>query len=1492
MAFEDEFAKGEKEAARLVARMRAALQRAEAFEAQAAREARYRRRAGGEPGRQLPQETGGRRPEDSVRRRLSEEAALNRQIEQRNQLSTREERSLAAQERAMRRLRALGPAAYTQGVLFGPAGGPPRQLPPGGGGYAPPPSYYQQRQLPPGPPPPLQIGPGRQPLALPRPGETVGGSQFYDRETKGAKDASRAFREHERAQKSMGRENAQFARGLSQTLLIQSQANNQYQRFGALSAEWIGAAQRGTTTISELGRQTAVTVGKFGGWLVAGSLLYTALGAVRAIGEGAIDSASGVNQLQRVVNNVDPAAAQRGFRSRSEKFNLPISDVAGAAYEMGKIFHDQNEALEATDAVLYSVKVGELEYADAARYLTAITRGFNLEANQTTLIFDQINQAQNRLGVSIRDTEAGLAKASGTFSAAGGEGIEGFTKLLALMSVAQKATGQTGDVIGTAFARVPNFLRREESAETLTEFGLDPKAPIDELVEKAIKVAEGISGEKRQQLAAAIFGPFYGARVGTPLLQRGFGEYQHALREVDPSRAAGSGQRELDRLLESMRELISKIGTELQVLGSNLAQAGFLDVFGAGVKLLGQMLVATNNVLELFNLLPQPLTKTLAILAEIYAVILLLRKFNLGDSFAAGSVGNRLFTSPDQFQKRYGEDLRGQLDTLVGERERATATATRSAIGVNTAKAQAVYAEKEYSRLVGIHGAESQQSLAQKQNVLRAQGAVNAAEERKLAAELAELEILGAQKVVEDKKTALALARNEAEARQLAARYGDQVSTSFNRPVTAEESARQRGFQIATDREGNFQFVPLAAGGGADPAAATKQSAEKTRVIRNRLAYTGRAWADLARTQVSLVRPLASYEAVTDNARQAMTKTTRTVGVVSGRALPAAGTAIARGATAMRGLASSLYSFIGGPIGALLVGGFLVAEFADDLGRELAGGQAEIDRIDSFLANQPESMKELQDSLKLYDEFTTQQLDELIAGAGDFEAAGANGFSAQRAVEYRRLLEARKRARARGEKLKPLFDPESQEQQEGPEYAEVIERLELEGKIQEARLGRDKVGVARVGLRTASRILGILRKEGIGGKKEKEAVLGVIEARQTLREELRQEQAELIEATVNLAVARAGDDPVAAARASLQGARQKAKLADTEAERKNALAEVVNARRALRDAIRQEAEDLADANAALAEARAGNDPVAQAAARLRSVRVKLRFARTPVERRTALADVINARREFEEAIEQQAQDLAEADISILEARAGGDPVLEAKAQIERAETALRFSKTEADRRNALADLIKAQQQLDEAYAGIALARIGLQISSTEDPVKQATLRVREADLELQNADGQQEKLEARGRRREAVRSRRDAIAQKRIDNVEFDADLERITTEQEIARYENILRTAELGREQKRSLLRRIHDLNKELSGDSDQFELDVGNIKLPTIYDIRRAIGEGGASSSSASYVDNSTNTVQATINGGDPDEVMALMSGSFNRHNRAARRSAGRIP
>ncbi len=272
---------------------------------------------------------------------------------------------------------------------------------------------------------------------------------------------------------------------------------------------------------------------------------------------------------------------------------------------MGKIFHDQNDALEASKAVLYSVKVGELDAATASRYLIAIINGFHLPASQMVTVFDQLNGAQNKFGITISDVEAGLAKASGSFNAATTKGspLDKYHELLALITTAQKATGQTGQVVGTAIQRAPNFLNQAKNQNTLKKFGIDAGGDLNQVIEEAFKTAQGLSGHKIGELASAIFGPQYGARIGTPLLQQ-YDLYKKVFEGTSRDKTKNSGQRELNTLLHSFNEELLKVLTNLESIGSGLGEAGFLDLFGVSLKTLNLLLGGVGDLLDLFNSLP------------------------------------------------------------------------------------------------------------------------------------------------------------------------------------------------------------------------------------------------------------------------------------------------------------------------------------------------------------------------------------------------------------------------------------------------------------------------------------------------------------------------------------------------------------------------------------------------------------------------------------------------------------------------------------------------------------------------------------------------------------------------------------------------------------------------------------------------------------------------------------------------------------------------
>jgi hypothetical protein len=310
-----------------------------------------------------------------------------------------------------------------------------------------------------------------------------------------------------------------------------------YTRHGALTTEFLSSAARGEATFRELGSQVGLTTAKFAGWTAVSVPIFALAGAVSRVGTGAIEGASGVDQLKRVISNLDADQAQRDFRGLSEAFNVPMGDAAEAVYRMGMVFKDQKQATDAARVALVAYQTGELSVEDATKRLVAITQGFNLGPSGLATIFDQVNAAQNNFGATIPDTLAGLANLGGAFRNAGGDA----SYALALITTGQKVTGRTGQNLGTAFQRSVGFVQRPGNQKQLREFGIDPTQNIDSIYDQAFVAARNLQGEKLQQLAGALSSPQY-ASYFVPLLQNEdmFRKVQQGKRPRAPRRTSSS----------------------------------------------------------------------------------------------------------------------------------------------------------------------------------------------------------------------------------------------------------------------------------------------------------------------------------------------------------------------------------------------------------------------------------------------------------------------------------------------------------------------------------------------------------------------------------------------------------------------------------------------------------------------------------------------------------------------------------------------------------------------------------------------------------------------------------------------------------------------------------------------------------------------------------------------------------------------------------------
>jgi hypothetical protein len=251
-----------------------------------------------------------------------------------------------------------------------------------------------------------------------------------------------------------------------------------------------------------------------------------------------------------------------------------------------------------------------------------------------------------------------------------------------------------------------------------------------------------------------------------------------------------------------------------------------------------------------------------------------------------------------------------------------------------------------------------------------------------------------------------------------------------------------------------------------------------------------------------------------------------------------------------------------------------------------------------------------------------------------------------------------------------------------------------------------------------------------------------------------------------------------------------------------------------------------------------------------------------------------------QAISQQNQAFVAAQGNIASANATADPTggATARVNVQNAQRTLNQIANDPtlhgkDRQIALmnanatlrsANIALANYYRDQANQ-MAQARFALRESRVDDPVKRAAIELAAARDAIRRARTPQEKLQARATYNDRRRALRDVRVQSREDDIEFDLDMDRITRDQAIHRYQVLLRSHNLTKQMRRDIQRRIKQLQDDSASAAQGFDLDIGSIKLPTIYDVRRAIGglKAGLNQGSRAQVNSS---VQVNVEVNDP--------------------------
>jgi TP901 family phage tail tape measure protein len=1488
----------------------------------------------------------------SAEKQLGIERVRNLQTLQR-ELDALQQRS-ARQQLALPRAGQTGSGASGSAFQMGPATGPgvPYTRGAGGGGGGRPP-------LPPAPPG------GGEPPDRGSARDILGNARVQQAQ---AREGEANAEEQEKLQRALRRsatEEAQLNARVSESSRTLAINSNALRAHGALTTEFITAAAKGQTTFRELGFQVGATIGKFAGWTAAATAVYGALGAVTQFKDGAIDTLEGVNHLQRVVDNLNTEQAQRQFRALALEFNLPIKTVVDTAYEASKAFKDQNDAMEATRAALFAVKVGELDAGKAGQFATAVVRGFHLEASELGNVIDTVNALQNKFGGNFGQIAQGMAQAAGAFGAAGGN----YRELAAAISTVSQVTGIPGANAATALRRTSELAFRPERRQNILDvLGLDTRdssTTISDLIQAAMqKVAKGANP---LEIAKLITTPELASRAIAPLLASG-ALYNQRLAVAE--RPGPSSQRELERARQSFRNEVSRVGVEIQALGSNLAQSGALNAAGGLLKTVNTTLGLMNSLLELFNQLPKPVREASVYFAQIAAAMALMRRFDVG-----ATVSQRFPTIGPVFGRRPESAARAQLFQGLGD-ERSFLQEQGRTVGRQRALAESAAARdfQRHAAVQDLHAAgrvSDAEVIASHQRLGRLQ-----ANARALSEEQADVQA----RINENMRQETAIRRRtsirqrEGVAAAAAAEGVTYTNPTLNRnvPVRAVPIAGPIPEAVPTSGQYTAPIGPVTAG----------------------VAREGEAAEELARNRNSLRRALEEERALWARGIGTEGAMSRTLGTVSGTMLFAK-----RGtentAAALKGFGASMKEFIGDPFIALTAG-FLIAEASYSYVRDkiqqtqrakerfesLAGSgrstaqirdqtQAELSHTTpfehiqnafatgaTFLSHLPggygrtfvspdqqrdaDARKAARDANQIdtlnqagkgltRDQITARLNESLKAAGGNQDAINKAFHDAydsadlargvlfakddkayQKALAavaaYKEALKQRRitmqavagnidealgavtdagglgriiaavsnradlygltprdasdlgKTRARGvelianlDKSDPKYDEQFSAilQQMDAATAKVVDKASEE--LQDVLIS----ATPREAHAARQRAIAKVRAATVGGQ---QADIRRIQARMRdrSREIDKAQEDALVQHGENLVrsdVGFAGADAVAGLgaegkkQAHLRGlkAAQKGDQAKIDALRKS----MGMTRREFQQFVREQEQTEFDLQTALEESQTA-DPVEQAAIAARRAQQGVERARAGRGNKPlvqALTERNQARIGKAQADYQRFQQQQQLEQARQEAGGAGDEAV-LRSNISRAQEAVAYLKGKgklidpAVLAQAQISVYQAQKALADFLESSATSLIDAQeslaLSRTEDPIKQAQIKVDAARKRLAEARTPEDRMTKQADLNNKIRERRNTAQQERFDDITFMADMGQIGKQTEIAMLQTLLTTMHGNRDLRRQIRRTIYDLQHQ-TNDLDSGDLTLGNIRLPTPYEVNRAIKEGG---------------------------------------------------
>ena len=196
---------------------------------------------------------------------------------------------------------------------------------------------------------------------------------------------------------------------------------------------------------------------------------------VDAIKQGFIQAATviketedAVVQLQRVLSeDVGQSEISEQLYDISKKYARDFNDVQEVAVKFAQTGATWEDTVKLTESAMLALNTAELDVQQSTEGLIAITSQWNIEADEMQEVIDKINITADKFPVTSEKIIAALQRASSSAKNA----KLSLEETIGVITALSKATGRSGEAIGTAINSILIYTSKTKALETFYEVG-------------------------------------------------------------------------------------------------------------------------------------------------------------------------------------------------------------------------------------------------------------------------------------------------------------------------------------------------------------------------------------------------------------------------------------------------------------------------------------------------------------------------------------------------------------------------------------------------------------------------------------------------------------------------------------------------------------------------------------------------------------------------------------------------------------------------------------------------------------------------------------------------------------------------------------------------------------------------------------------------------------------------------------------------------------